>query len=283
MSTANMLLNVNEYHKVEGLIYKITNLVTGKSYIGQTRSHRLNHGKYRPFGHLGRFRDHIHEANSNKKNQCRYLNSSILKYGVVNFKCELILTCELSELDSYEIQYISQCNTKFPNGYNLTNGGQDRGSLKGAKITLDESEIVRPVVNERLPMRRTDYTKNLISERLIESKGDPEHRNKMMILSQKQHLANKFEQYRNVTISENDIDKYIHVIRNNTQGFEYVRVTIDKVRTTFVGKFETIEQIKERARDFIKELIKWQNSLMRETTLEPSLPLQLGNNLEELS
>lgn len=280
--SATLLLKSNEFHKVQGKIYKITNLVTGKSYIGQTRSHRLNHGKYRPFGHLGRFRDHLHEANSNKKNQCRYLNSSLLKHGVDNFKCELILTCEIQDLDSYEIQYISQYNTKFPNGYNLTNGGQERGSLKGEKITLDESELLKPEVRERIPLNKSDYTKNLISERLKESKSDPEHRQKMMILTQKQHLANKFEKYRNVTIIEKDIDKYIHVIRNNTLDFEYVRVVIDKLRTNFVGKFETTEQIKERAREFIKELIKWRNSLMRETTLEPSLPLQLGNILEEL-
>lgn len=277
-----MLLNSNEFHKVDGEIYKITNLVTGKSYVGQTRSHRLNHGKYRPFGHLGRFRDHIHEANSNKKNQSRYLNSSLLKHGVDNFKCELILTCCVEDLDSYEIQYISQYNTKFPNGYNLTNGGQERGSLKGEKITLDESQLVKPEVKEKIPLKKSDYTKNLISERLKEAKNNPEHRHKQMILSQKQHLANKFEKYRNVTISELEIDKYIHVIRNNTLDFEYIRVIIDKVRTTFVGKFETTEQIKERAREFIKELIKWRNSLMRETTLEPSLPLQLGNILEEL-
>jgi len=280
--SAKMLLNSNESHKVEGEIYKIINLVTGKSYIGQTRSHRLNHGKYRPFGHLGRFRDHIHEASSNKKNQCRYLNSSLLKHGVDNFKCELILTCDVEDLDSYEIQYISQYNTKFPNGYNLTNGGQERGSLKGEKITLDESELVKPEVKEKPPLKKSDYTKSLISERLKESKSDPEHRQKMMILTQKQHLANKFEKYRNVTISETEIDKYIHVIRNNTLDFEYIRVIIDKLRTNFVGKFETTEQIKQRARDFIKELIKWRNSLMRETTLEPSLPLQLGNILEEL-
>jgi hypothetical protein len=185
-------------------------------------------------------------------------------------------------LDSYEIQYISQYNTKFPNGYNLTNGGQERGSLKGEKITLDENELVKPEVREKIPLKKSDYTKNLISERLKESKSDPEHRQKMMILTQKQHLANKFEKYRNVTISESEIDKYIHVIRNNTLDFEYVRIVIDKLRTNFVGKFETTEQIKERAREFIKELIKWRNSLMRETTLEPSLPLQLGNILEEL-
>jgi len=278
----NTLLNSDEYHKVEGEIYRITNIVTEKSYIGQTRSHRLNHGKYRPFGHLGRFKDHIHEANSTKKNQCRYLNSSILKHGVDNFKCELILTCDVEDLDSYEIQYISQYNTKFPNGYNLTNGGQDRGSLKGEKITLDESDLVKPEAKEKIPLKKSDYTKNLISERLKEAKSNPEQRIRQMLLTQKQHLGNKFEKYRTVTINEKDIDGYIHVIRNNKLEYTYVRVTIDRVRTTFVGKFETIQQIKERAREFIKELIKWRNSLMRETTLEPSLPLQSGNILEEL-
>lgn len=61
------ILEINEKNNVIGEIYKITNTTNGKLYIGQTRSHRLNHNKYRPFGYLGRFKDHIHEANSNKK------------------------------------------------------------------------------------------------------------------------------------------------------------------------------------------------------------------------
>ena len=64
-----MLLSIEEKDKVVGEIYKITNIKTNKSYIGQTRSHRLNHNKYRPFGYWGRFKDHMNEANSNKKNQ----------------------------------------------------------------------------------------------------------------------------------------------------------------------------------------------------------------------
>jgi hypothetical protein len=31
-----MLLNKNEYYKVIGEVYRITNIVTNKSYIGQT-------------------------------------------------------------------------------------------------------------------------------------------------------------------------------------------------------------------------------------------------------
>jgi hypothetical protein len=34
------LLNKYEFHKVSGEIYKITNLINNKCYVGQTRSHR---------------------------------------------------------------------------------------------------------------------------------------------------------------------------------------------------------------------------------------------------
>ena len=63
-----MILDINEKDKVVGEIYKITNLITRKCYVGQTRSHRLNKNKYRPFGYMGRLKDHINEANTNKEN-----------------------------------------------------------------------------------------------------------------------------------------------------------------------------------------------------------------------
>jgi hypothetical protein len=278
-----MLLNSDEFDKVRGEVYKITNQVTGKSYIGQTRSHRLNHGKYRPFGHMGRFKDHIAEANSNKKNQSRYLNSSILKHGVDTFTCTLILTCDIEDLDVYERHHILEQNTKFPNGYNLTDGGQGFGYLKGEKITLDEEDIVKPAeVKEKIPCLKSDYTKELISKRLKESKGGPDHRNMMMKLSQKQHLSKKFELFKDAVIDVNNIDKYIHVLKNHTNNTEYVKIIIGKTKTTFVGKFETIDEIKNRARNFITELLEWRNSLMRETPIEPSLPLTSGNLCEEL-
>jgi hypothetical protein len=261
-----MLLNSDEFDKVKGEVYKITNQITGKSYVGQTRSHRLNHGKYRPFGYMGRFKDHIAEANSNKKNQSRYLNSSLLKYGVDKFTCSLILTCDVEDLDVYERHHILEQNTKFPNGYNLTEGGQGVGFIKGGKIALNEDELVKPPeVKEKTPCIKSDYTKELISKRLKESKSDPEHRNTMMKLSQKQHLSKKFDLFKDSVIDAADVEKYIRVIKNYTNDTEYVRVVIGKTRTTFVGKFETTEEIKARARNFITELLEWQNSLMRET------------------
>jgi group I intron endonuclease len=104
-------------------IYKITNISNGKIYVGQAVSHILNHKRYRPYGHEGRFRCHISEAFSTKKNQSHYLNNAIRKYGVHDFVSELIEVCEISNADEREIHYIKELNSLFPYGYNLKNGG----------------------------------------------------------------------------------------------------------------------------------------------------------------
>ena len=104
-------------------IYKITNISNGKIYVGQAVSHILNHKRYRPYGHEGRFRCHISEAFSSKKNQSHYLNNAIRKYGVDDFVVELIECCEIDKSDEREINYIKEFNSLYPNGYNLKNGG----------------------------------------------------------------------------------------------------------------------------------------------------------------
>jgi group I intron endonuclease len=86
-------------------------------------SHILNHKRYRPYGHEGRFRCHISEAFSTKKNQSHYLNNAIRKYGVADFVVELIEYCEIDKSDERESYYIKELNSLYPNGYNLKNGG----------------------------------------------------------------------------------------------------------------------------------------------------------------
>lgn len=104
-------------------IYKIVNMSDGKIYVGQSVSHILNHKRYRPYGHKGRFKCHVSEAFSNKKNQSQYLNNAIKKYGINNFAVELIEYCELENADERETYYIKELNALYPNGYNLKNGG----------------------------------------------------------------------------------------------------------------------------------------------------------------
>lgn len=275
------LLEKEESYKVRGEIYKITNLITNKMYVGQTRSHYLNKGKYRPFGYMGRFNKHLNEATrANIGCSCRYLNSTINKYGANNFKCDLILTCEINELDEYERKYIYEFNTKYPNGYNLTNGGQNYGFEKGKKIILEE-EVKPKMISNINNLKRSEKTKQLISQRIKEYKSNPQVRKNEMKRVQQTHSVNRFDKYKNISIDSENIEKYIHVIKNNTLNYEYVRVTLNKMRTTFVGKYETIEEIKQRARKFILDILEWQRIQTAGTSLEPSLPLTYGNVCEE--
>jgi hypothetical protein len=122
MNIKNQIIDDESLRFIE--IYKITNLTNNKLYIGQVVSHILNHRRYRPHGTSARFRGHISEAFSKKKNQCHYLNNSIRKYGVENFVVEVLRTCSVECADNIETEEILKHNSLFPNGYNLKTGGK---------------------------------------------------------------------------------------------------------------------------------------------------------------
>ena len=93
--------------KLTGIIYKITNIINNKVYIGQT----VNTIKQR-------WNKHCHS------NGCRSLYNAILKYGKENFNIEIIETLPIEELDKreiYWINYYKSNNKKF--GYNILLGG----------------------------------------------------------------------------------------------------------------------------------------------------------------
>jgi hypothetical protein len=192
------------------------------------------------------------------------------------------MNCEIEQLDNYERKYIYDLNTRYPNGYNLTNGGQSCGFEKGKKVVLEE--VFKPKIDLSINpnLKRSEKTKQLISKRLKDYKTNPQVRKEDMKRVQKQHLVNRFEKYKDFDIDSNNIDKYISTIKNNTLGYEYVRVTLNKMRSTFIGKYETIEEIKNRARQFILDILEWQRIQTAGTSLEPSLPLTYGNIREEL-
>jgi group I intron endonuclease len=100
-----------------GEIYCITS-PSGKKYVGQCLKHLSNGRKH---GYIGRWKEHIRD--STYKNCCRLLNASIRKYGPENFNIEILKECPEDELNYYEKYYITNLNTKKPNGYNLTDGG----------------------------------------------------------------------------------------------------------------------------------------------------------------
>jgi group I intron endonuclease len=92
-------------------IYKITNLITLRCYIGMTKRSIIT-----------RFKAHCYEASVQKYNM--YLHNSIRKYGKENFKIELIEECTPENLHEREVFWIKELNTIQPHGYNEHIGGK---------------------------------------------------------------------------------------------------------------------------------------------------------------
>lgn len=97
-----------------GIIYKITNKVNGKIYIGQTVKSEPQ-----------RWQQHLWYSNNNKDNQdCPYLCNAIRKYGKENFLREILEEIPNELLDKREIYWITFYNSTNPDiGYNLNLGG----------------------------------------------------------------------------------------------------------------------------------------------------------------
>ena len=115
-------------------IYKITNKINKKIYIGQSKDI-----EYRWKDHKRRF-----------KNQKTPIQKAIYKYGIDNFSFEVLKECSIDCLNDLEIYYIQLYNSTDKNiGYNITSGG-DKGPIKrgiNSPVAILTKEIVEFIRN----------------------------------------------------------------------------------------------------------------------------------------
>ena len=242
---------LDSLENVKGQIYLITNTVSGKKYVGQTMTHRKNKEKYRPYSYEQRFKTHMSDALCNtKKHQCRYLNNSIRKDGKEAFTISLITQCDLDEADMLEQHYIKEYDTLYPNGYNLTKGGK-------AVRWIKASDDVDPL-NTNSPKKRggckfrSQETKEKMKKSLAVIMNSQEIKEKVMKNSQKQHTSQKYERFKGITVDKSNLEQYIYY--RTAKKIPFIRVKVGKLQTDFVGKYETIDVLRQKALSFLESL-----------------------------
>jgi len=119
-----------------GYIYKITNTISKKCYIGETK-------KTNPY-----LRWNEHKRKIDKGLGCPALQDAVKKYGIENFTFEILIICFDEERYKFEIEYIKKYNSMVPNGYNLTRGGEG-GGFYGKKHSQETSVRISQILKQK--------------------------------------------------------------------------------------------------------------------------------------
>ena len=102
------------------IIYKITNDVNNKIYVGKTNNF------------IRRYHEHFMKTNiKNDPNKALYL--AMHKYGFEHFTMSIVEECEDSIWEEREQYWINAYNSLIPNGYNMIDGGAEPPHRFGEK------------------------------------------------------------------------------------------------------------------------------------------------------
>lgn len=116
---------------MKGKIYKITNKLNGKIYIGQTLKSLEE-----------RFQKHCWKTTEKDKYHMNMaIKKAIRKYGKENFTIELIEEVNQELLDVREIYWISFYDS-YNKGYNCTLGGKNGATRKNKLTWKEENEVI---------------------------------------------------------------------------------------------------------------------------------------------
>lgn len=214
-------------------IYKTTNLINNKIYIGKCQRTVLASNDYLGSGKL--------------------LKASIAKYGKNNFCKEILENCaslqELNDKEIYWISYYKSCNKQH--GYNITSGGSGGDTLtnnpniysikqncsegqknRWTKLSLKErATIIETKIGVGNPFygkKHTDETKNKLSQ---SKKGIPNSKE-----TNKKIKLTLLHKYANKEIIKTISEKMKQKISLANKGRKHTKEALLKISTALTGE-----------------------------------------------
>jgi len=127
-----------------GYIYKITNTINNKAYIGVTIQNNPN------------IRWSSHKSHNRQGNGCPLLMKAFKKHGEKAFKFEVLIICFNDDVFKFENEYIKKYNTLSPNGYNVIEGGKTKQTFLGKTHSEETKQILSEkskIHNSKLEVR----------------------------------------------------------------------------------------------------------------------------------
>jgi group I intron endonuclease len=175
-----MILNISNEHRQKyfsqkekgGVVYKITNQIDGKFYIGSTNNL------------IKRYYTHIHDIRS-VRNTCVKLIRAVNKHGEDNFTFEILCECSTEEILKTEQSYIDTLNPT----YNIAKiAGSNLGIKRTEEIKLKKS------ISQKANWKDDDYRNKHLENLSKNWKSGASHRmaklTEEQVIEIKKQLAN---------------------------------------------------------------------------------------------
>lgn len=177
-----------------GYIYKITNQINGKVYIGQTKGSITE-----------RWKEHL-KCYKNPNRNKRPLYKAFSKYGLDKFSIEVIEECPNTLLTEKEIYYINCYDSYGKKGYNATKGGEGNQTLlvDGQQVikTYQRLQNLNLVAKEFNLCRNT--VKSILKQNNISIQNSYNHRKRGVVQMNLEGIVlNSFDSIKEATIMLN--------------------------------------------------------------------------------
>lgn len=259
----------------EHIIYKITNTLNDKIYIGKTKRY---YGKTK-HGINGRFKNHISNALANRdKKGCPKLYNAIRKYGENNFMTEEIESTDADNIDDREVYYIKFYDSINRNvGYNISLGGRGRKVVNVSEETrakISKAQVgngnmnIRPYKDKKTGeiigyrARRREHDK--YCEKFFTSKQYTPEENHIkaseFIESVKNNTEDKYVKYN----KKNNLPKNISCVYGKINKTKILGYQVSKLLNG--KKFHKSFQSKDKdLGELLSEAIKYRDDILKDT------------------
>lgn len=232
-------------------IYKITNKINNKVYIGQTN-----------LTTEVRFKKHL---KSWKSNDCPKLYRAFRKYGKENFICETI--CETNnpnDDEKYWIEYYNSVNQ----GYNVSYGGYG-GTILGKDIEKNIIDLYKHGESIRSIHRNTNLSRDYIRTCLIKydlyNVKEQKYINYIDIISNYKELKEIKLVAQKMNISEKTIRKYLqnnNIEIYNHKNDRYIYVAYDIHTMKEIKRFDNRQEIEHFLNSSNKDILSCINKVI---------------------
>lgn len=206
-----------------GIIYKITNKINGKLYIGQTVQTIKS-----------RWNDHRYMARKNKQSKLYF---AIKKYGEENFTIESIESVfnkkELNDREKFWISYYNTCNS----GYNIHSGGE---------VSTEEMEKLRLNASERMKSKKYWLGKKHSEDSKMRMSSSAKGRKVSQESIDKQKETRRNSNY--IPITGGDRHNSIKVIRLDVYG-------------NFVAEYDCIKNAAKQSKSSLQSIYNCLNDI----------------------